>query len=77
MGDLDRLPQMTSKDMIRTLERLGFVLRRVTGSHHILRHPLTRRIISVPLHSKDLKHGLVVGILKQANIPREEFLKAL
>jgi len=73
----DRLPQVKSKQLIRILERMGFVLRRQTGSHAIFRHPETKSIAVVPMHSGDIKRGLLYGILKQANITEVQFLDNL
>ena len=73
----NRLPQMKSKELIRALERLGFVIRRTTGGHIILRHPETKRIVVVPHHSSEIKRGLLFGILKQAGISRKDFIDAL
>jgi len=70
-----RLPQVKPKELIRALERLGFVLRRQTGSHAIFRHPETKNMVVVPVHAKDIKRGLLYGILKQAGISEENFLK--
>ncbi len=71
------LPSIKPKEFTRALERLGFVFRRQTGSHAIYRHPTTKVMASVPMHARDLKKGLVFGILKQAGISTEELLKAL
>ncbi|OGL73401.1 hypothetical protein A3E39_03670 [Candidatus Uhrbacteria bacterium RIFCSPHIGHO2_12_FULL_60_25] len=73
----DRLPQLKPQEMIRAMERLGFVVRRTTGSHVILRHPTSKRLASIPVHNRDLKRSLMFGILKQANIGNDEFLASL
>lgn len=67
-----RLPQLKPTELIRALERLGFVIRRQTGSHVILRNPQTKHIVSVPAHPGDIKRGLLFGILKQAHITSDE-----
>ena len=72
-----RLPQVTSKEVMRALERLGFVVRRQTGSHIILRHPISHNIATVPFHNRDIKRGLLFGIIKQAGITQQDFLSAL
>lgn len=72
-----RLPQLKPKELIRVLEKFGFVKRRQTGSHAILRHPDTKIMISIPIHSKDIKRGLLFGILKQANISKKELIQTL
>ncbi len=73
----NRLPQLKPKELLRALEKLGFVSRRQTGSHVILRHPETNKIAVVPVHARDIKRGLLFGILKQANISQEELQKVL
>lgn len=73
----NRLPQLKPKELIKILERFGFDARRQTGSHVILRHPETKLIVSVPVHTRDIKHGLLLGILKQANISKKQLLKIL
>lgn len=65
-------PSLTPKQLIRVLERKGFVLDRVKGSHHILIHPETRRRAVVPFHKKDLPKGTVAAILRQAGVDRDE-----
>lgn len=72
-----RLPQLNSKELIRALERFGFAFRRQTGSHIILRHPITKNIAVVPIHARDVKYGLLLGVLKKANISVEELKKIL
>jgi len=72
-----RLPQVRPKQLIRVLQRMGFILRRQTGSHAIFRHPETKAIAVVPIHPKDIKRGLLYGILKQAGISEAEFVENL
>ena len=63
--------------VVKALKRAGFVKARQTGSHLILWHPETKRIVSVPIHARTLKKGLLSGIIKEANLTLEEFLKLL
>jgi predicted RNA binding protein YcfA (HicA-like mRNA interferase family) len=73
-----RLPTLTARKVIGALERGGFVLVRVTGSHHLYEHPdRPDRIVPVPLHSRDLKRALVKAIIKQAGLTEAEFLELL
>ena len=72
-----RLPQTKPEACIRALEKLGFVVRKQTGSHVILRHPLSGRITSVPHHSGDIKRGLLYGIIRQAGLSVQEFIDLL
>ena len=64
--------------VIRALERAGFVLRRVKGSHHYFKHPDRPYVlVNVPYHGKDLKRGTVQTIIKLAGLTVEEFLDLL
>lgn len=54
------------------LQRKGFVLDRVKGSHHIYYHPETKRRVVVPFHRSDLPKGTATAILKQAGIDKDE-----
>ncbi|WP_375460151.1 type II toxin-antitoxin system HicA family toxin [uncultured Enterovirga sp.] len=56
----------SSRDIRRRLERDGWNLVRVAGSHHIFRNPETGAMISLPHPKKDLGSGLVRKIYKQA-----------
>ena len=49
------LPVLTPAAVLRTLERAGFVLHHVKGSHHYLKHPDRPNLrVTVPFHRKDL-----------------------
>jgi len=57
----------SSRDIRRRLERDGWLLERVAGSHHIFKHPNSRETIVLPHPRKDLGRGLVRAIYKQAD----------
>jgi len=42
-----------------------------------MRHPETKRIASIPFHARDIKRGLLFGILKQAGVSKEQLLEVL
>lgn len=74
----ERLPALKAKDLVRFLERNGFIRVHQKGSHATYKHPVTRQRVTVPIHSgKDLKRGLLKGILNDLNLTSEEFLKKL
>jgi predicted RNA binding protein YcfA (HicA-like mRNA interferase family) len=56
------------------LERCGFTVIRITGSHYQLFNERTHRHTTVPYHNRDLPRGTVAAIVRQAGITREEFL---
>jgi predicted RNA binding protein YcfA (HicA-like mRNA interferase family) len=59
---------MTSKELIKTLSRDGWVLNRVKGSHHVFTHPVKKGHLSIPHPKKDLGIGLLQKLLKQAEL---------
>jgi predicted RNA binding protein YcfA (HicA-like mRNA interferase family) len=59
--------------LIKLLELKGFLLKRITGSHHIFFHPELKKTIVVPVHGKkDIPQGTFLSIIKQAGISKEE-----
>jgi len=68
---MSNFPSFTSKELIALLERKGFILKRIHGSHHYYVHPVTGRITVVPMHKQDLAKGTLHAILKQAGIDKE------
>ena len=69
---MSNFPLLTLKEHIKVLERKGFVLKRIHGSHHYYVHPVTGKITVVPMHNKDLAKGTLHAILKQAGIEKED-----
>jgi predicted RNA binding protein YcfA (HicA-like mRNA interferase family) len=63
--------------VVAVLERAGFVVIRIVGSHYQLFNERTRRHTTVPYHNRDLQRGTVVAILRQAGLTRDDFLKLL
>jgi predicted RNA binding protein YcfA (HicA-like mRNA interferase family) len=59
--------------LIRALERAGFYVHHIRGSHHYLRHPDRPGVlVTVPYHNRDLKRGTLRAILRQAGLTTEE-----
>ena len=74
---MPKLPSLTPQKIIKVLEKEGFVLDRIKGSHHIYYHPEMKRRVVVPLHKRDLPKGTLLEILKQAGINKEELRELL
>jgi len=66
------LKSLTPKQIIKILERNGFLFKRSKGSHFIFQHPVTKRRVTIPLHNKDLTVGTLSEILKQAGITQKD-----
>lgn len=71
---MPKLPRVSGAQVVRALERLGFVKARQSGSHIIMRRDQTGCV--VPLHA-ELKVGTLAGVLRQAEVPTEDFIAAL
>jgi predicted RNA binding protein YcfA (HicA-like mRNA interferase family) len=56
-----------SRDIKRRLEQEGWHLERVSGSHHVFKHPQSHRTVILPHPKKDLGRGLARNIYKQAD----------
>jgi predicted RNA binding protein YcfA (HicA-like mRNA interferase family) len=73
----ERLPSVRSRQLIRVLENKGWKLARSKGSHRHFTHPDSPNIITVAVHAKDIKRGTLSGILADAGISRQDFLRLL
>ena len=71
---MPKLPRVSGAEILRALERLGFVRIRQSGSHVILRRGSKGCV--VPMHS-EVKVGTLAGVLRQAEVSAEEFTQAL
>jgi predicted RNA binding protein YcfA (HicA-like mRNA interferase family) len=62
------VPSVRGERIVRALERAGFNVARVTGSHHIMRHP-DGRGTTVPVHQgRDVAKGTLRGICSASTI---------
>ena len=75
---MPKLPRISSREAVRSLERLGFEQVRQTGSHVVMKKETEDGKIGcvVPVH-QELKVGTLSGILKQAQVTVEEFIENL
>jgi predicted RNA binding protein YcfA (HicA-like mRNA interferase family) len=74
---MSRLPALTAREVMRALEKAGFRLIRVTGSHHHFAHSERRMLVTVPAHGGDVAPGTLRAIIRQSGMTRDEFLKLL
>ena len=69
-----RLPWETGDVVLRALERDGWMVDRVRGSHFILRHPTKAGAPKVPRHAGQIvKPGTMKDILTKAGLSVEQF----
>jgi len=71
---MPKLPVVSGSEAEKALQRLGFVVARQRGSHIVMRRGSSGCVV---LNHAELKTGTLGGILKQAGISVDEFVKAL
>ncbi len=71
------LKPLPARKVLKILNNLGFKIIRQRGSHVILKHS-DGRITVVPIHSKEeIGPGLLLKIIKDAKLSKEEFLESV
>ena len=68
------MKSVSGKKLGKIVEKKGWMLRKVTGSHHIYTKPGVDKILSIPVHkNKDLKIGTLRALMKIAELTEEDF----
>ena len=63
---------VSGKDFTKILEKQGWTLKRINGSHYIYMNPETKDHVSVPVHgNQDLKKGMQRGLMKDTGITED------
>lgn len=71
------VPAIRGDRLVKALERAGFKVARIAGSHHILRHP-DGRGTTVPVHKgRDVAKGTLRGILNDIGLTVDELQQLL
>jgi predicted RNA binding protein YcfA (HicA-like mRNA interferase family) len=71
------VPSLRGEQVVRALERGGFKVARVTGSHHIMRHA-DGGGTTVPVHpGRDVAKGTLRGILSDVGMTLADLQKLL
>ncbi|MDP1653570.1 MAG: type II toxin-antitoxin system HicA family toxin [Rhodocyclaceae bacterium] len=71
---MPKLPHISGFAIVKGLERLGFEKLRQSGSHVVMGR--NGKGCVVPLH-REVKVGTLVGLLRQAGLSPDEFIKVL
>lgn len=67
------MKSISGKKLCKILERQGWVLKRVKGSHHIYAKQGEQSILSVPVHgSRDIPLGTLRGLMKDAGLTESD-----
>ena len=73
-GPLSAVP---GAKVVKALERAGFTVVRISGSHHVMRHPDGRTVV-VPVHAgRDIAKGTLRNILAIIGMDAEELRELL
>jgi predicted RNA binding protein YcfA (HicA-like mRNA interferase family) len=71
------VPSLRGERIVKAPEKAGFDVARISGSHHIMRHP-DGRGTTVPVHSnREVAKGTLRGILADPGIMVEELKKLI
>lgn len=67
------MKSVSGKALCKILERYGWSLKRVKGSHHIYGKTGEEVILSVPVHSnRDLPQGTLRSLMRDAALTEED-----
>ena len=70
---MSRLRRLRGREIVAALKRAGFVVLRIRGSHHFLRHADGRATV-VPCHAGEaIGPGLMSKILEDVDMDQEQF----
>jgi len=72
---MPKLPIAKPKEVIRALERAGFVFERQKGSHRL--YMKENRAVTIAYHNKNIKPKTLHSIIKQSGLELEEFINLL
>ncbi len=73
-----KLPRLSGKEVIKALEKAGFIQKRQRGSHVFMAKETSSEKITtvVPMH-QEIDTGTLLEIIRQCKLTRDEFLKLL
>jgi predicted RNA binding protein YcfA (HicA-like mRNA interferase family) len=69
---MPKLPSISPQELAKALEKDGFALIRIRGSHHTYYNDEKELVTVVPFHGYDIPKRLLCKILKEADISRDE-----
>ncbi len=67
------MKSISGKKLCKIVEQKGWMLKKITGSHHIYEKIGENKIISIPVHkNQDLKIGTLKALMKIAELTEDE-----
>ena len=72
---MPKLPAVKPKELIRRLEKIGFVVDHQTGSHVVMYHENSGKRAVIPYRLKELPKGTLLAIIRESGVPKDEILE--
>jgi predicted RNA binding protein YcfA (HicA-like mRNA interferase family) len=72
-----RLSSVKPRQLVRILEREGWILHRQRGSHAHFKKEGRAYLVTVVMHNRDIAPGTLRGILADAELSEERFIELL
>lgn len=70
---MPKLKVITSKKIIIILQKNGFEIDHVTGSHYIFYNKINKKRVTIPFHGKDIAKGTLLSIIRSAGLSKDDF----
>lgn len=74
---MDKINPLSSKKVIKVLEKIGFAQVRQKGSHLFMRHPDGRTTLITVHPGEDIGKGMIRKIINDARLTRDEWLELI
>ena len=72
-----KAPRVNANQVIRAIQKIGFIFSRQSGSHRIYRNSSGRRV-TVPFHTSKILHPKIISnIMDDAGLTLKEFIQLL
>jgi predicted RNA binding protein YcfA (HicA-like mRNA interferase family) len=67
------MKSISGKKLGKIVQKKGWILKKITGSHYIYEKPGAKKILSIPVHrNQDLKLGTLKALMKIAGLSEED-----
>ena len=74
---MTRLPVVDGSEVVKALQRVGFVIQRQRGSHIFMKHVDGRATVVLVHKGESLGPGMLLKIMHDIELTREEFIDLL
>ncbi len=71
-----KLPVISGKDLLNFYIRKGCELKRIKGSHYVIKSIYNESMFVIPVHAKEnLDRGLLKAIIRQSGLDVNDFIE--